>query len=170
VPITIQHTQELLSLAYAYAVAAKAGLGVSHSIFDYGIDITFSEVRTLADGKRVPTGWDVHFQLKSTTDCSFRSSCVVYDLDIRNYNILTSWEGVSPCYLLLMRLPPEKEKWLAIKEDVLELRDCCYWHLVPRGAIIENKSSKRIEIRREQTFTPEALDLLMARHRSRMTP
>lgn len=169
-PISGEHSQELLSVAYVYAVAAQAGLSVKHSFHDYGIDLTLSYVQTLPNGTRMPTGYDLNFQLKATTDSFFRRDCVVYDLKAKNYNYFAGWLGPSPCFLLLMRLPIESEKRLSISEDVLELRDCCYWHYIAPGEIIENTSSKRIEIPRTNKLTPETLANLMDQLRNRTLP
>lgn len=163
-PITDQHSEEFLSVAYAYAVAAQSQLNIGHSVKDYGIDLTISHVSTLRNGKRVPTGFDLHFQLKATINSVLKDEYVVYDLEADTYNTLTNWKGASPCYLLLMRLPRSREDRLCIKEDVMLLRDCCYWYYIEPGKKIANVRSKRVKIPRVNQFTPESLTKLMQQH------
>lgn len=162
-PITEQNSEEFLSVAYAYAVVAQSQMNISHALKDYGIDLTVSYVSTLPNGKRVATGFDIHFQLKSTINSTLEEEHVVYDLEADTYNALSSWTGLSPCYLLLMRLPRNREDRLSIREDVMLLRDCCYWHYIKPDEKIQNTSSKRIRIPRVNQFTPEALARLMER-------
>jgi hypothetical protein len=161
VPITDQHRQELLSVAYAYAVAAKAGMNVVHERFDYGVDITYSYVQTLRSGKVSSTGYDLKFQLKASMYAYLEQDSVVYDLDVKAYNKLCTWKGNTPCYLLVMRQPRDWERRLEISEDLLSLRDCCYWHKIPQAAESENHEKLRIRISRRNQFTAEALMGLM---------
>lgn len=162
-PITEQNSEEFLSIAYAYAVVAQAQMNISHALKDYGIDLTVSCVSTLPNGKRVPTGFDIHFQLKSTINSILDKEHVVYDLEADTYNTLSGWTGLSPCYLLLMRLPRNRVDRLSIREEVMLLRDCCYWHYIEPNDKIQNVRSKRIRIPRINQFTPEALAQLMKR-------
>lgn len=160
-PITDEHSQELLSLAYAYAVGAKAGMNVSHDRYDYGVDITYSYVQTLPNGKRRSTSYDLKFQLKASVNVLLEESHVVYDLEVDTYNTLCSWKGLSPCYLLVMRQPRDIERRLEINENLLTLRNCCYWYRIPSGAESNNSRTIRIRIPRCNQFTPEALTMLM---------
>lgn len=162
--ITDQHSEEFLSVAYAYAVAAQSQMNIGHSLKDYGIDLTISNVKTLSNGRRVPTGFDLHFQLKATINSYLQEEHVVYDLEADTYNNLAGWTGASPCYLLLMRVPRLREERLCIREDVLLLRDCCYWHYIEPGETIANVRSKRIKIPRVNQFTPDSLTELMNQH------
>ena len=159
--ITAQTSEEILSVAYVYAVAAQAGVNITHDFRDYGVDLTLSHVRTLPSGARRRTGYNLHLQLKSTINSQLEDQVVVYDLAVQTYNDLVDWEGQSPCYLILMRLPPTPELRLEISEDALSLRDCCYWHKFDLGAQSENSSSVRVRIPRENKFTPEALLTIM---------
>lgn len=160
-PTTEQDSQEALSVAYAQAVAAQSGMNVGYKHKDYGLDLTFSYVSTMSDGSRVEIGYDLHFQLKSTINSALEDDCVVYDLSASAYNRLASCTGRSPCYLLVMRLPRDRERRLEISEEVMSLRECCYWYRIEPGEIIENTGSKRIRIPRKNKFTPEALNSLM---------
>jgi hypothetical protein len=161
VPITDQQRQELLSIAYAYAVGAKAGMNVSHSLFDHGIDLTYSYVQTLPNGKTLPTGYDLKFQLKASINVNMEDRNIVYDLEVDTFNRLCRWQGPSPCYLLVMRQPRDWEQRLEVSENLLALRDCCYWHKIPLGPVSENDYKQRIRIPRSNQFTSEALISLM---------
>lgn len=160
-PITRNHSQELLSVAYAYAVAAQAGMNITHDFLDYGVDLTFSHVQTLSNGERRATGYDLKFQLKSSVNAELHQTHVAYDLEVNNYNVLCTWQGLTPCYLLVMRLPREPSELLVINEDLLALRNCCYWHKIPLGAESQNTETKRVHIPRSNQFTPAALIALM---------
>lgn len=160
-PITEQHSQSLLSVAYAYAVGAKARMNITHSIFDYGVDLTYSYVQTLPNGKLRETGYDLKFQLKASVRVDVETENVVYDLEVDTYNTLCTWTGNAPCYLLVMRQPRDLELRLEITEDLLTLRDCCYWHKIPLGPISENSETVRIRIPRCNQFTADALVALM---------
>lgn len=159
--ITSQHQEELLSVAYAYAVAAQAGMNIKHDVLDYGIDMTFSPVSTLPSGQRTSTGYNLHIQLKSTISSSVVDDSIVYDLEADTYNKLRMWDGPARCYLVLFRLPADATLWLSVNEDVLTLRHCCYWHFIEPGDTIKNTSSKRIRIPRANQFTADALIALM---------
>ncbi len=140
--ITVPHQKELLGVSYATAVAASAGVVISKCIFhDYGTDLTFSPVSTLPNGKRQCTGFDYHFQLKSTVDFKIVGDTVVYELEADAYNLFAYWTGPSPCYLLLMCLPREFNEWVSITEDLVELRKCCYWEYIPPGTPTQNNRS-----------------------------
>lgn len=169
-PITENLRQELLNVSYVYAVAAQAGLLPSHTVYDYGIDVMLTHVQTLPDGTTAPCGFHLNFQLKSSINCSLRRDVIVYDLRAKSYNNFATWVGPSPYYLILMRLPADTNQRLLASEDVLELRDCCYWLYIPPGEIIENTRSKRIEIPRANRFTVDAVLEMMERHRNGRQP
>jgi hypothetical protein len=170
-PITIPHQKELLSISYATAVAARAGVHVSgNTVHDYGVDLTLSPVSTLPSGKRMATGFDFHFQLKSTVDFRQTPESIIYDLNADTFNMFAKWDGPSPCYLLLMCLPRDCADWTGTTENAMELRKCCYWHHIPPGIPTKNTSSVTISIPRSQVFTHQALLNLMQTHMNGRQP
>jgi hypothetical protein len=80
--ITLQHTEECLSLAYVHALTGNAGVSLAaHRIHDYGIDGTFRSIK-IVKNRRVESGFSVDFQLKATTDWEHKEDKVVYDLEV----------------------------------------------------------------------------------------
>jgi hypothetical protein len=105
--ITRQHTQETLCQAYVLALAGKAGVNLSlDRIYDYGVDGTFRPVKILGS-RRVESGFNLDFQLKSTVNWAFNvnQTHVVYDLEAKTYNDLACREVEGDgCVLILLCL------------------------------------------------------------------
>jgi hypothetical protein len=163
-PLPSSHMKEHLHRAYVHAVAARAGSTCSIPGGDYGVDITINEVRELPNGHYQQTGYLFHCQLKATTTCEIRNGQIVYDMEAEAYNKLVTWEGSSFCILVLFFLPESDADWLHMDEEQLLLRKCCYWKHV-EGPETKNNRSQRIQIPRNQTFTPEAVEELLAQAR-----
>jgi hypothetical protein len=163
--LTEQHVQEGLSRAYALAVAYRAG----HSCnlkwdFDYGIDGSFHEVTTRG-GRRVESGFLIQFQCKASTNWELTEAELLYDLEARSYNDLAETAVGNPRILLLLALPKDKAKWLALSVDELILRRCMWWHSLRGRPSTDHARTARVRIPRRQQFTVEALHALMARVR-----
>jgi hypothetical protein len=157
--ITQSHTQEDLSRAYVQAVGAKAGLiaNMSGRSHDYGIDGSFHQVIEL-NGKRMESGVTLDFQLKSTTRAIVHDDCVSFPLDADAVNLLAyrnKQAKITPAILILFSMPSVPEKWLALSENELILRNCCYWSFF--SSFTTNIYSATVKIPRHQTLTPEAL-------------
>ena len=168
--ITDQHVCEALSRAHVLAVAAGAGASLELRAamgsreFDYGVDGTFHEVQTVG-GRTAESGFPLDFQLKASTRWSSTREGVVYDLEAPAYNDLArraAATGATPIILVLLCLPEDPKLWVALSENELILRKCCYWHVVT-GQLTENTSTVRITIPAEQLLTPEALRGLIQR-------
>jgi hypothetical protein len=156
-PIPDPHTKERISVVYAMAIAARAGVSFNpKGIPEYGTDAYFAHVNMLKDGSFSDTGYILNCQLKSTTDYSINNGEVIYDIESEAYNKLVTWEGTTPIILVLLCLPKEIKEWMEFDESQLILRKCCYWMIVT-GEPTTNSSSIRIRIPRGQCFTPEAL-------------
>ena len=163
--IPLDHIKEELQCAYTTAVVARAGATFTPPKRDYGTDGIIQEIQTLSDGKCIPTGRHIACQLKATTTSILEADCVVYDMDVAAYNKLAIWEGPTPCILILFRLPRDPTEWLALDEEQLLLKNCCYWTRIvdsPSG----NVSSIRIRIPRTQTFTPDTVANLFEKLRA----
>lgn len=161
-PIPTSHLKERLSVTYVRAVIAKAG--ASYFTIDgteYGTDAIIQKVIVLQNGKYSNTGWQFNCQIKSTTDWIEKADKIIYDMDVDAYNKLVCWEG-TPCILILFRLPQDYQEWLNLDEDCLHIKNCCYWrHII--GTPSENLEKIRIEIPRNQLFTPELVEDLLER-------
>lgn len=114
-PITNQHRQEDLGQAYVSAVAAKAGFNLSYDKHDYGYDGTVKDVANRG-GRFVNTGFGFDYQLKSSANVTFNAGCLVYDLESKNYNDLSTEEGLFPKVLILFVLPKDETEWLTVSQ------------------------------------------------------
>lgn len=165
-PITMQHSQECLSLAYIYALAGMAGVNISiDRVYDYGVDGTLLPVT--GGARRVETGFKLDFQLKSTTRWQHDGEHVVYDLEAKTYNDLVGRDPAAVrCILILLCLPAEQAEWLGASETELLLRRCCYWTAIVGGPT-ENVATKTIRIPRTSLLTAESVHAALAAERAR---
>ena len=162
--ITTQHIEEDLSRAYVQAIAAKAGLNLSirDRQHDYGIDGTFRQV-SYSGGTREESGFILDFQLKASINAVIGSDYIKYDLDSKAYNSFlerAQKKHTSQVILILLVLPKDREDWMALTEEQLVLKRCCYWTTIQGGAT-SNAQSKRISIPRSNLLTPEKVMVLM---------
>lgn len=161
---TRQHTQESLTKAFVYAVAAKAKVGISDNIdHDYGIDGEFRPVIKVGK-KRFESGFILAYQLKSTVNWKLHvaSDSIIYDVEADTYNSLASRDPAAVgCVLILLCLPKSEAKWVTVTHDNLLLRNCCYWYKIPPKKT-KNKKKQRILIPRANLLTPSSLkDILV---------
>ena len=158
--LPLNYKMEHLHFAYVRAVAAKAGANCTRPENDYGVDLRINKVRTKPDGGFADTGFLFHCQLKATTNLKVEDNYVVYDMEAGAYKNLVEWKG-GLMILIVFKLPKDEQEWLSVTEDVLCMKDCCYWiHLEESST---NKSSKRIRIPRNQLFDPQAVTDLLER-------
>lgn len=151
------HIMEDLQTAYVSAVIAHAGYRTNTpSGKEYGSDLIVSKVKQMPNGRFTDTGLNINLQLKSCTNAFFEGERVVFDLDSEAYNKIAGWEGVSPCLLLLFKMPKRIQGWLTVEETGLRLSDCCYW--VTLSQVTANLSQKRVKVPRVNVFNKQALD------------
>jgi Domain of unknown function (DUF4365) len=158
--MTDEHRMEQLSRAYVQAVAAVAGCSCARPEPDYGCDLTIRQVVRLGTSFR-PIGRNLDLQLRSTTTATRTDTEVVYDLDVRTYDLLRTATHAAPLLLVLYVLPPDPSEWLAQTDDQLALKHCAYWLSLRREPAVSNRSSVRVRVPRENRFTPEALLRIM---------
>lgn len=124
------HVMERLSLAYVQAVVASAGAHFAHEDQpEYGIDCTIKQVINMPDGHYTYTGFPLMCQIKSTTQWVEEPAHIVYDLDAVAYNKLVLLESKA-AILILFRLSKIEDEWVKCNEDLLEMRNCCYWEFI----------------------------------------
>ena len=158
--LPLNHKMEHLHFAYVRAVVAKAGANCTRPENDYGEDLTINKVRPRPGGGFTGTGFLFQCQLKATTNLKVEDDYVVYDMEIGAYNKLVEWKG-GLMILIVFKLPKDEQEWLSVTEDVLCMKDCCYYWIPLREETSTNKSSKRIRIPKNQLFDPQAVtDLL----------
>ncbi len=166
-PITIQHTEESLSVAHLHALAGMAGLNVNVARdFDYGVDGSLYPV--VRRGNRlVESGFPLDFQLKATVNWELSGGEIVYDLRSENYNDIVSWtEAETTQILILLCLPKDQDQWHGIDNLRTTMQHCCYWYR-PVGEPTDNVSTQRIRIPAENLLTPAVLETLMQDERTR---
>jgi hypothetical protein len=158
--VTDAHQMELLSRAYVQAVCALAGRTAARPDPDYGVDLTLRQIKR---GGRAfkPFGVNVDFQLKLTTDATVTATEVVYDLDIRAYELLRRATRKAPAYLVLLVLPADSGMWLGQDATRLEIRGGAFWLSLWRAPAVDNVSTVRVRIPIANLFTPDALCRIM---------
>lgn len=163
--ITVQHQEELLSVAYMTAVASRAGLLFTPTDgHDYGVDGHLDALMKF-NGKLHPRGYVIQVQLKACVNATINRSEVSYVLDVDTYNYFVQRASSSPrsvpLLLVLLCLPKEITEWTAFSEDGLYLRRCCYWTKLQGESLSQTKTSKTIKIPRSNQLTPTALQTFM---------
>lgn len=150
-----EHLLDELATAYIQAIAATAGATIAVSR-DYGVDGTLKHIVKSGD-RYVESGFPVDFQLKGTTVASVRGQNVVYDLAVRNYNLLAErGDQATPYYLFLVCFGANFEQWVVEKPEQLILTASSYWWRQP-GGVSDNVSTVRISIPVEQRLNSSAL-------------
>jgi hypothetical protein len=163
-PVTAK--SQALSMAYVYAIAAKAGAGIYLPKDDFGVDMAFSKITRRLNGRRTDTkSVIIPFQVKSSKDWKLRADVVIYDLESKNYNDLID---STLCVLILMCLPPTFDEWLYQDEECLRLHKCCYYWQPSDRIETPNDHTARIIIPRSQIFTADALTALLDQAQSRL--
>ncbi len=162
-PITLK--KEALSEAYVRAVVAKAGYNFGKYDHDMGIDGIIKDVREINGGYRA-VGFGIEFQLKSSWTVTFENGDLVYDLEVKNYNDLISWDGSNPAILILFVMPSDENEWLDSSEQRLEIRHCAWWCSLDGLPRSTNSSTQRIRIPKAQVFSPIELEKLMDKVRN----
>jgi hypothetical protein len=146
--------KEQLSVAYAWAIASKAGFAIaSYNLDRNSVDLTFS-----AAGKKCPS---VCVQLKATSHPKWVNGDteLAFTLSQKNYHDLRR-DRVNPIYLVVLELPDAEPEWLEVNDNGLLLRRCAWWMSL---ANLPESTSNTVTVRipKSQTFTPDALMALM---------
>lgn len=156
--LTLQHREELLHRAFICAIASEAGVNLclGREEFDYGIDGNFSQIVQSKAGKLSQGGAKLEFQLKASSNVSVRDKHVSCTIKIDAYNKLVhrACDGV-PVMLIVLALPKESDQWMAIGEDEMTLRKCCYWRLCLDLEPSTNSDKVAVKIPRNQILKPK---------------
>lgn len=141
--------------AFVRAVAARAGVLCGKPESDFGLDLFIRGVEQ--EGRQyTDTGPQVDIQLKSTTRAAVLEEEIVYDLEVRAYNLLRR-PSASPRILVLLVLPEDERLWMRQSEDELILRHCAYWLSLADTAPTTNEATVRIRIPRSNVFSVDAV-------------
>lgn len=152
--------QEALSRAYVRAVAARAGVICGVTENDLGFDLLLRAVEVYGQ-HYWDTGPQLDLQLRSTTQAGVRDAEVIYDLDVRTYELLRRDTIPRPRLLVLLVLPEDEGQWLTQSVDELILRRCAFWRSLRGAAPTTNQATIRLSIPQANVFSPEALQRLM---------
>jgi Domain of unknown function (DUF4365) len=166
--ITKDHAQEGLSRAYVHAVAAAARVNLRMGQeFDYGFDGQFEGV-VLRGTRHINNGYPLDFQLKCSWTWKADSSDIIWSIKTKTYNDLVTREPEAVgAILVLMCLPPDENEWLAISEDSILFRKCCYFTQLIGSPTSSEDSTKQIKIPRTSILNAENLTNALAAERTR---
>lgn len=161
-----EEIEKELGYAYLRAVAAIAGFTINFDVQDFGIDGSFRQVIRLSTGKISCSTLALNFQAKSSfrSTIDYQNQVIKYPMKSDAHNALVGMnsETPSPCLLILFHMPRDKDMWVKISGDVMELRHCCYWELL-RGVAVQPNSTRTVPIPLPQAVTPEGLLSLFGR-------
>ena len=163
-PMPATARKENLGQAYVRTVVASVGFNLSKDENDFGLDGTIKDV-AVRNGRYHNNGFSIEYQLKSSCDVTFEDNELVYDLESKNYNDLSSWDGAVPAILILFVMPQEENEWVEFSRNGLTLHNCAWWYSLSGQAPTTNESTKRIRIPINQVFSPDELNNLMAKVR-----
>ena len=159
------HRQEALSRAYIHAIAGSCGLSCSFRDFDYGIDLSVHEIEH-RDTRYFETGFRIDIQAKSCTAPLAADGPIVYDLEVRSYDILRAPPAFLPKILVLLTLPGDESAWTTHDENGLTLRKCAYWMSLRGMPETPNVNTVRLRIPRTNVFSAPALRELINKVRA----
>jgi Domain of unknown function (DUF4365) len=171
-PLPREHLLDELATAYVQAVAAYAGVTIAISRADYGIDGTLHHIvrarREKSPGyKFIPEGFPVEFQLKGTTVALFRDDRVMYDLSVRNYNLIVERPTVAvPLFLFLVCFASDENNWIDLNDDQLVLKASAFWWK-QSAEPTKNTSTIRIEMPITSRLTSSAIQDMIKTSRDR---
>ncbi len=157
--LSVPDEEELLSRAYAHAVASRAGYVTAF----YEIDRDGIDLRIQAGGAMRPA---LELQLKATVNLADAGDGNVrFPLPRRNYDLLRI-EAQTPRLLVVLDLPREQEQWLTVTADELVMRRQAYWLSLKGYAETDNETSVTVRIPKENCFDVASLRALMEKSRT----
>ena len=157
--LTERDQEELLSIAYAHAVAAKAGYVTAA----YERDRDGIDMRIQAGGDMRPA---LELQLKATINLhDSGGEWISFPLRRRNYDLLRI-ATQTPRLLVVLDLPKDPDEWMTVSADELTIRHRAYWLNLLGQNETTNKTSVTVQIPKENRFDVDSLRALMEQSRS----
>ena len=157
--LTARDEEERLSMAYAHAVAARAG----YTTAVYDLDRNGIDLRIQAGGAMRPA---LELQLKATVNLrQADAESFSFALPVRNYNLLRK-PAQTPRLLVVLDLPRDEQQWLTITDDELVIRHRAYWLNLLGAEETANRESVTVAIPRGNRFDVAGLQDLMERSRT----
>lgn len=157
--LTARDEEERLSMAYAHAVAARAG----YTTAVYDLDRDGVDLRIQAGGDMRPAlelQMKATFNLRQAGDESFH-----FPLPVNNYNLLRI-RTQTPRLLVVLDLPRDEQQWLTITDDELVIRHRAYWLNLRGREETDNRESVTVAIPQANLFDVAGLQNLMAQSRA----
>lgn len=160
--LTTNDQAERISMAYAHAVAARAGYTTAtYSLDRHGIDLLIQ-----AGGHMLPA---LALQMKATINLrQDDAETFLFRLPIRNYNLLRK-PSQTPQLLVVLDLPRDEQQWLAITEDELVIRNRAYWKDLRGYGETSHRERIPVGIPRANLFDVAGLRYLMEQSRRSAT-
>ena len=156
--LTIPDQEELLSKAYAHAVAARAG----YTTALYDLDRDGIDMRIQAGGYMRP---GIELQLKATINLGpARDGYSHFALPVRNYELLIV-STQTPRILVVLDLPTNPCDWMEITADSLVLRHRAYWVSLAGREQTSNTHNITVQIPDQNLFDVTGLIGLMDQSR-----
>ena len=150
--------KEGLSRAYVQAVAAAAGYTLAEQNFDRdGVDV---QVR--AGGDMRPSR---DMQLKATVRLGQDGAHWRFPLPKRNYDLLRE-PAMVPRVLVVLDLPEDEGRWLAVSAQELVMKRCAYWVTMSGALESGNTGTVTVSIPTANRLYVPALRNLMDRARN----
>jgi len=158
--IQLKDRMEAYSRAYAYAIAATAGVAIG----SIDPDINGLDVHFLSPDDGDDAGDCSHVQLKSTADVLpiAEDGAKRYKLRHRDYDRLRKLTKI-PRLLVVLEVPADADKWLDCSDDVLVMKASARWvSLRGADATTYAPSSKiPVDLPAGNLFSPAALRVNM---------
>lgn len=151
--------EERLSMAYAHAVAARAG----YTTAVYDLDRDGIDLRVQAGGAMRPA---LEFQLKATINLrQADAETFRFRLPVRNYNLLRI-RTQTPRLLVVLDLPQDEQEWLTLTADALIMRRSAYWLNLRDWDETANQDNITVAIPRANRFDVSGLHGLIEQSRA----
>lgn len=163
--MTPEQQREELSRAYVSAVAAVCGYKRGEwSQDDSCVDVTISTAGIVGAGTYADPKVDL--QLKCTSDRRhvLRDGRISWSLSLDHHAQLVS-KSMNPKLLVVVVLPSDPKQWLSHSPKQLVLRRCAWWLRMtglPAAVPKKGQNSVTVHLPKKQTFSPEALQSIMA--------
>jgi hypothetical protein len=147
-----------LSIAYVQAIAAQAGYTCGEPP---GPDRDSVDIQIGAGGSMRPK---LDLQLKASVRLQRNGDDLSYPVKLKNYNDLRI-ETQTPRLLVILDLPPDRDRWLSVTVEELVIRRAAYWTSLRGMPETTNRNSVTIPILARNIFDIGALKGLMEQSR-----
>lgn len=152
-----EQQKERFSRAFLVAAASGADFAYDFPMDDRsGVDMTVQDHRYVLD-----------FQLKATAVPKAHGDNLVFDLDVRTFNLLASTDRAGYGVLALVVINETPSNWVRMCDQSTTLAHCAYYLPLTGMEQTDNTATVRLTIPRANRLTPEAMKTLMSQARAR---